>query len=153
MFDSCDSVDCSPPGSSVHEILQVRILEWVAISFSGGSSPPRDWTRVSCTAGGLLTDWATRELSLSMLSALYDENPAAVLTDPFHISLFSISLNICSTLYNFLSDNVKRQEKNRNSWVEHLASQLSFFISAVYFKKLFLQHHASFDTEWFSYSF
>ena len=38
----CDSVDCSPPGSSVHGILQARILEWVTISFSRGSSRPRD---------------------------------------------------------------------------------------------------------------
>ena len=38
----CDPVDCSPPGSSVHGILQARILEWVAVSFSRGSSPPRD---------------------------------------------------------------------------------------------------------------
>ena len=48
----CDSVDCSPPGSSVHGILQARILEWVAISFSRGSSQPRDQTRVSCIVGG-----------------------------------------------------------------------------------------------------
>ena len=39
----CDPMDCSPPVSSVHGILQARILEWVAISFSRGSSPPRDW--------------------------------------------------------------------------------------------------------------
>ena len=39
---------CSPPGSSVHGIFQARVLEWVAISFSRGSSRPRDWTRVSC---------------------------------------------------------------------------------------------------------
>ena len=38
----CDLVDCSPPGSSVHGILQARILGWVAILFSRGSSPPRD---------------------------------------------------------------------------------------------------------------
>ena len=38
----CDPMDCSPPGSSVHEIFQARILEWVAISFSRGSSQPRD---------------------------------------------------------------------------------------------------------------
>ena len=38
----CDPVNCSPPGSSVHGILQARILEWVAISFSRGSSSPRD---------------------------------------------------------------------------------------------------------------
>ena len=44
----CDSVDYSPPGFSVHEILQARILEWAAIPFSRGSSPPRDQTWVSC---------------------------------------------------------------------------------------------------------
>ena len=47
----CYCVDCSQPGSSVHGILQARILEWVAISFSRGSSPPRDWTQVSRIAG------------------------------------------------------------------------------------------------------
>ena len=48
----CNPVDRSPPGSSVHGIPQARILEWVAISFSRGSSRPRDQTHVSCTAGG-----------------------------------------------------------------------------------------------------
>jgi len=57
----CDPMDCSPPGPSVHEIFQARILEWVAISFSRGSSQLRDRTWVSCTAGRFLTDWATRE--------------------------------------------------------------------------------------------
>ena len=47
----CDPMDCSPPGSSIHGILQARILEWVAISFSRGSSQPRDQTQVSCIAG------------------------------------------------------------------------------------------------------
>jgi len=56
-----DPVDCSPPGSSVHGILQARILEWVAISFSRGFSRPRDQTRVSCIAGRFFTNWATRE--------------------------------------------------------------------------------------------
>ena len=51
----CDSKNCSPPGSSVHGILQARILELVAISFSKGSSPPRDQTQVSCIAGGFFT--------------------------------------------------------------------------------------------------
>ena len=46
----CDPMDCSPPGSSVHGILQAGILEWVAIAFSRGSSRPRDWTQVSCIA-------------------------------------------------------------------------------------------------------
>ena len=43
----CDPMDCSLPGSSVHGILQVRILEWVAISFSRGSSRPKDGTQAS----------------------------------------------------------------------------------------------------------
>ena len=47
----CDPMDCSLPGSSVHGIFQARVLEWVAISFSRGSSQPRDQTQVSCTAG------------------------------------------------------------------------------------------------------
>ena len=46
----CNSVDYSPPGSSVHGISQARILESVAISFSKGSSRLRDWTRISCIA-------------------------------------------------------------------------------------------------------
>ena len=62
----CNPVDCSPPGSSIHGILQARILEWVAISFSKGSSPPRDWTQVSCTAGRRFNLWATREAPVYM---------------------------------------------------------------------------------------
>ena len=51
-------MDCSLPGSSVHGILQARTLEWVAISFSRGSSQPRDRTQVSCVAGRFFTNWA-----------------------------------------------------------------------------------------------
>jgi len=51
----CDPMDCSPPGSSVHGLLQARILEWVAIPFSTGSSQPRDQTQVSCIAGRFFT--------------------------------------------------------------------------------------------------
>ena len=48
-------MDCSLPDSSVHRICQARILEWVAISYSKGSSRPRDRTHVSCIAGGFFT--------------------------------------------------------------------------------------------------
>ena len=43
----CNPLDCSPPGSSIHGILQTRILEWGAMPSSRGSSQPRDWTLVS----------------------------------------------------------------------------------------------------------
>ena len=54
-------MDCSPPGSSVHEILQTRILEWVAISFSRGSSWPRDGTSISY----IYLHWQTGSLPLA----------------------------------------------------------------------------------------
>ena len=55
----CDPMDCSPPGSSIYGIFQARILEWVAMSFSRGTSWPRDWTRVSCIVGRHFIIWAT----------------------------------------------------------------------------------------------
>ena len=57
-----DPMDCSLQVSSVHGIFQARILEWVAISFSRGSSPPRDQTRVSRIVDRRFTVWATREV-------------------------------------------------------------------------------------------
>ena len=60
MSDSfCNPMDCSLPGSSVHGILQARILEWVAILFSRASSQPRDKNWASCIAGRFFTIWAT----------------------------------------------------------------------------------------------
>ena len=64
----CNPMDCSLPGSSVHGILEIRILEWVAIPFSRGSSQPRDQTWVSCIAGRFFTIWATREALLQCIS-------------------------------------------------------------------------------------
>ena len=55
----CDPMDSSLSGSSLHGILQARVLEWVAISFSRGSSRPRDRTRVSCIPGRCFNLWAT----------------------------------------------------------------------------------------------
>ena len=59
--DSLQPMDCSLPGSSVSRVFQARVLEWVAISFSRGSSRPRDWTQVSRIVGRRFTVWTTRE--------------------------------------------------------------------------------------------
>ena len=53
----CDPMDCSPSSSSVHGVFQARILEWVAISYSRGSSPPRDWNCISCIGWQILCHW------------------------------------------------------------------------------------------------
>ena len=78
----CDDLDCSPPGSFDHEILQARILEWVAMLFSRGSSQPRDQTWVSCI--GRWIPWATRKAN-----------------DDFSYHLFRIYcvMGVCSMLY------------------------------------------------------
>ena len=55
---------CDPMDYTVHGILQARILEWVAVPFSRGSSQPRDWTQISHIAGGFFTSWATKGVHL-----------------------------------------------------------------------------------------
>ena len=57
---SCPTL-CNPMGYTVHGILHARMLEWVAVPFSRGSSQHRDRTQTSCTAGRFFTSWATRE--------------------------------------------------------------------------------------------
>ena len=67
----CDPMDCSPPGFSVHRIIQARILERVAISYSRGPSQPRDQTQVShgsCIGRRILYHWATWEAPFNIHS-------------------------------------------------------------------------------------
>jgi len=61
-------MDYSLPGSSVHGIFQAVVLEWIAISFSIGSSQPRDWAQVSHIEDRRFTIWATREVISSRIS-------------------------------------------------------------------------------------
>ena len=67
----CSPMEWGPPGSSVRGIFQARILEWVAISFSRGSSQPRNQTRIFCIADIHFTVWATREAILSTNSTYF----------------------------------------------------------------------------------
>ena len=70
-----DPMDCSPPGSSLHEILQTRILEWVAMPSSKESSQPRDWIQVSRIAGEFFIHWATWEAPYPLQGALETSSP------------------------------------------------------------------------------
>ena len=85
--DSLLPMDCSPPSSSVHGILQARILEWVTISFSRGSSRPRDWTRVSHIGG--------RRFNLCKLQKKRDHFPTEFYDPPFHLVWKYIWWMIC----------------------------------------------------------
>ena len=73
-----DPMDCSPPGSSVHGILQARIPEWVAIPFSRRSSQPRDLSRVSRIAGRFFTLWATNGHNLTLWAFLHLMVPSSL---------------------------------------------------------------------------
>ena len=83
-------VDYSSPVSSVHGILQARILKWVAIPFSRGSSQPRDWTWVSHSAGRFFTTWATREALAKVCAKLFQS--CMTLCDPMGYSPWGSSV-------------------------------------------------------------
>ena len=79
VMSDTDPMNCSPPGSSVHGILQARKLKWVALPLSRGeSSQPRDWTQVSRITGGFFTSWATREAL--MIQQFHSSNSLQQLT-------------------------------------------------------------------------
>ena len=90
----CDPMDCSPPGSSVHGIFQARVLEWVAIFFSRGSSQPRDRTWVSHIVSRCFTDWATREVM-----NIYFNFNFKLITNFFFFYYKYVLWNVWSTLY------------------------------------------------------
>ena len=86
----CDPMDCSLLGSSVHGILQARILEWVAIFFSRESSWPRDQPLISCIADRFFTIWATREAPIGWNSCIFLQLISQVLSDRMTVTLATV---------------------------------------------------------------
>ena len=74
----CDPMECSPRGSSLHGILQARILEWVALLFSRKSYQTRDWTQDSCITDRFFTIWATRQVLTYLDSVLESRNSTSL---------------------------------------------------------------------------
>ena len=99
----CNPMDCSLPGSSLHGILQARVLEWVTSSFSRGSSWPRDRTWVSPIPGRHFNLWVTREAWSLLVTYLYRllymcQSQSSELSFPSYplltISFFSVSVTL-----------------------------------------------------------
>ena len=88
----CNPTDCSPPGSSVHGILQARMLEWVAMPSSRGSSQPRDRTQISCIVGRFFTIQTTKEVPKH---APEQNLKYTILVMPWH-SLDSACVYVCA---------------------------------------------------------
>ena len=94
-------MDCSLPGSYVHGLFQARTLEWVAISFSKGSSRPRDQTPVTCITNGLLhcrqiLYWLSHQESLKRINWIHTHNPVhpSMLSHFSHVQLFETLWNV-----------------------------------------------------------
>ena len=86
----CDPMNYSLPGSSVHGIVHVRILEWVAIPFSRASSQPRDRIQVSCIAGRFFTIWDTREAPESNYTPIKKKKRIDFLHFSFRMNILSL---------------------------------------------------------------
>ena len=132
----CNLMDDSLPVSSCPS--QERILEWVAISFSRGSSQPRDWTYISCTsciAGGFFTNWATRE-ALKWLLKVDHNRPQSL--PPAHWDhkfpeLCTTMEKLVFILFKFAGKRYKPQEEvNHPQWSQLLAP---FSLSTKYLNK------------------
>ena len=94
--DSCDPMVCSPPGSSVHGILQAEVWSGLPFPSPGESSRPWDQTQVSCTAGRFLTVWAPREAQGAVLEALAYYVPLAWQRNKATLSSFFLLHNSVS---------------------------------------------------------
>ena len=128
-----DSMDCNPPGSSVHGILQARILEWVAISFSRGSSWHRDWTRtfcISCIGRWNLYNCATWE-------ALYDTH--------YPLKYYTVTCLMFPTLHRFGADLFTRTHRSvsrtadahtylLSKWIHSLSASLGFCLDTAWLR-------------------
>ena len=81
----CDTMGCNSPGSSVHGISQARILEWVAMPFSRGSSWPRARTQVSCVAGRFFYNLSHQGNPFSLLGKFIFSTISSVMEGRHHV--------------------------------------------------------------------
>ena len=133
----CDPMDSNLPDSCVHGILQARILEWVAVPFSRGSSQPRDQTQVFRIAGRFFTVWAIREFfiaySWTLCFKLIDQIfMDSLLGSPFLLLYMSVFM-LVSYSYEYYN----------KVWMrEHLSFKNCFKFSSACIPLLFLRHNS-----------
>ena len=134
-------MDCSPPVSSVPEILQARILEWVVMPFFRGSSQPRDRIQISCIAGRFFEVWATRE-AVYVLLVIYITHVSHLL---FTFLAYFMFLHLSSVFWStpsheFLKFNTEEQIMLNS--VNH--DQITVFLKALCTYAFIFPHHLQF---------
>ena len=134
MSNSCDWMDCSLEGSSVHGISQARMLECIVISFSRWSSWPRDQIWVSYIAGRFFTIWATRNTPRDAIIQTAQRH---------HILGQSPHPHICPTAMlqrpNTMERNSSHISKTSNSWEKYIFFQISHSLDT-HSKRAQIQH-------------
>ena len=110
----CDPMDCSWSVSSVHGIFQARVLEWIAISFSRGSSQPRNQTRVSHIAGRRFTIWATRDCCMTNPDSILKSRDITLSTKVHLVKVMVFSV----VMYGYKSWTTKKDEHWRTDAFE-----------------------------------
>ena len=161
----CDPMDGSPPGSSVHGILQARVLEWVTISFSRRSSWPRDRTSISCIAGWFFTagplgkplpyysefsnEWSYNGILLSFYSDILA--PAIGIDyftnlEPWSVQNLSIKMFLSLKLYKLINK-FNFIWNGKESVFISLSPSLFFFSLSFFFPLLSAVHHKDFLLE------
>ena len=141
-------MDCSLPGSSGHGIFQARILEWVAMSFSRGSSQPRNWTGVSCIAGRFFTNWVTREAPTHSSPLLSAAPPRALCPRTQHLWSLSLSLFRLLTSHSLILQMPGQMHPLKKSLPEHWSKRIpvaSFLLSFLFFFFSFSLHLLAFS--------
>ena len=110
-------MDCSSPGSSVHGILQARLLEWVAFPFSRESSRTRDQTCISCIAGRFFTIWGTREalwkMGMLIITSFRKKNEIEYLREAWGLQSVIWTCGICTTKNTVWPQVEKKKRKER----------------------------------------
>ena len=118
-------MDCSPPGSSVHGVLQARILEWVAVALSRASCQPKDQTQISHIAGGFFTIWATREPPLPSYCSNFFLSWSAVLQlSPVPLCSFSLKPTLIIICISIMSSKLLHPKSLMVSMMPNLSSSL-----------------------------
>ena len=112
----CNTMNCTPPGSFVHGILQARTLEWVAIPFSRGYFWPRDQTQVSCIAGEFFTIWATQKAHCIhwYIHLVYPSIHQQTLR--LHKMIFLLSVNVILTDFHMFAPSMYSRNKSYLSY-------------------------------------
>ena len=135
-------MDCRPPGSSVHGILQARILEWVAFPCSRGSSWPRDWTWVSCIAVRFFpfeSPGKPKPLRFDVNQIPYDYTVEVVnrlMGLDMLDSVWRLWTEVCNTVQEAVTKTIPKKKKFKKAkWLSEEALQIAFLFFAKKKKK------------------